>query len=281
MPAIDKQPMHPSRITFSLLLAGSLILSGASRSAAQEATPAPSASPAAANPATNPVPKGERNGTNRFYTLHDEFLARGKSGPIGVLFMGDSITEGWRNHGKIWAEYFEKYQPANFGISGDRTQHVLWRIDNGELDGIAPKVVVLMIGTNNSGSDSAEQIAAGVRAIVQRIQTKLPQTKVLLLGIFPRGPRPAKEAAENTPEYVQKTTEQAEKQMAKIKLINEDLAKLDNGTTVRYLDIGSKFLGPDGKIPLSVMPDQLHLSKEGYQIWADAVSPLLSEMAGS
>jgi beta-glucosidase len=197
--------------------------------------------------------------------MHESFLKRGKSGPIGVLFLGDSITEAWgRGDVKaIWDSHYGKYQPANFGISGDRTQHVLWRIQQGELDGIKPKVVVLMIGTNNSGY-SALQIARADFAIVSEIHRKLPDTKILLLGIFPRGDDP------NKPNVAALR--------AKLKSVNAALAKLDDGKKTRYLEIWDPFLQPDGTLGKDIMPDALHPNAKGYQIWADAMQPLLDEM---
>ena len=154
----------------------------------------------------------------------------------------------------------------NFGISGDRTEHVLWRIDHGELDGIHPKAVVLMIGTNNTGREknghlrnSVPEIVQGVTAVVNDIRSKLPDSKILLLGIFPRG-------------------ELDDPQRAQVALINTVIAKLADGKTVRFLDIGSNFLEMDGTLPCSVMPDLLHPNLHGYQIWADAMEPTLSEM---
>jgi lysophospholipase L1-like esterase len=200
-----------------------------------------------------------------FIKQHESFLARGKQGPIGVLFLGDSITAGWAGRGiKVWHERYDKYQPANFGIGGDRTQHVLWRIDNGELDGISPKVVVLMIGTNNTGQWSADDILRGDTKIVEEINQKLPDTKVLLLAIFPRGADPKNKAVAAVRE--------------KITTVNEGLAKLDDGNKTRYLDIGAKFLDADGTLPKSIMPDALHPNEKGYVIWADAIGPLLDEM---
>jgi lysophospholipase L1-like esterase len=216
-------------------------------------------------PADAPAPK-QRDGQieTRFQMMHESFLKRGKEGPIGVLFLGDSITEGWKGASAVWQEHFGKYDSANFGIGGDRTQHVLWRIENGELEGIQPKVVVLMIGTNNAGAYSAEEIARADRKIVEAIRQKLPKTKVLLLGIFPRGADPA------DPKVIPFRE--------KIKAINESLAKLDNGKSIRYLDIGAKFMESDGRLSPEIMPDALHLSEKGYQIWADAIQPLLDEM---
>jgi lysophospholipase L1-like esterase len=203
---------------------------------------------------------------------HDAFLAIAKKGNVDVLFLGDSITDGWGGEGHsakargatIFAKEFEPMKAANFGIGGDRTQHVLWRLQNGELDGIAPKVAMLMIGTNNSnGKDNtAEEIADGVTAIVKEIHKRSPKTKVLLLGIFPRGPKP-------------------NPQREKLKQVNSIIAKLDDGgKTVKYLDIGDKFLEPDGTLPKEIMPDFLHLSEKGYQIWADAVKGPIKELMG-
>ncbi len=203
---------------------------------------------------------------------HEGFVALAKKGGIELLFLGDSITDAWGGEGHspnaAGAQLFEKeflpLKAANFGIGGDRTQHVLWRLQNGELDDIKPKVVMLMIGTNNSnGTDNtAEEIAEGVTAIVKEIHKKSPETKVLLLGIFPRGPKP-------------------NPQRDKLKAVNAVIAKLDDGgKTVKYLDIGDKFLEPDGTLSKDIMPDYLHLSPKGYQIWTDAVKGPIEELMG-
>lgn len=206
------------------------------------------------NTAIKPVMKGEDR--------HKGFLAIAKKGDIHVVFFGDSITDGWRGNSgkKVWAERFEPLKAANFGIGGDRTQHVLWRMQNGELDGYKPKALVLMIGTNNLGSNSVEEIAAGIKAIVAEAQKKQPQTKILLLGIFPRNPKATDTARD------------------KIKKINKIIAKLDDGKQVKYLDIGDKFLEKDGELTKEIMPDYLHLSAKGYQIWADAIQKSLEEL---
>jgi lysophospholipase L1-like esterase len=217
-------------------------------------------------PADAPAPKKGPDGNIQpgFQSRHESFLKRGKEGNIGVLFIGDSITQGWSSAKSVWDEHFGKYEPANFGIGGDRTQHVLWRIENGELDGINPKVVVLMIGTNNSGAYSAEEILKGGVKIVEQIHKKLPNTRVLLLAIFPRG-------ADATAPNVIAVRE-------KLKTVNAGLAKLDDGKKTRYLDIGARFMDADGNLPKDIMPDALHLSPKGYQIWAEAIQPLLDEM---
>jgi lysophospholipase L1-like esterase len=221
------------------------------------------------NPAATPSPRLDKKGDPDIGLMkrHEGFVAIARKGDVDVLFLGDSITDGWRNFnpknksgGKnVWDKTFIPLKAANFGIGGDRTQHVLWRIQNGELDGIKPKVAVLMIGTNNTGSDSAEQIADGVTAIVKHLQHKSPHTKVLVLAVFPRG------------------KEIPNKGNTKIIEINKIIAKLDDGKNVKYLDIGEKFM-KDGQIPAEIMPDYLHLSEAGYQIWADAITPTLTEM---
>jgi lysophospholipase L1-like esterase len=252
------------------LLVGCLSLAVSVYAQAPAAPVAPAPVAATAVDASAAIPK---TGNKRFFELHDQFLARGKAGPIGVLFLGDSITEGWGKAPHIWEHYYSQWQPANFGIGGDQTQHVIWRIENGELDGIHPKVVVLMIGTNNTGAHSGAQIAAADKHIVELIRTKLPEAKVLLLAIFPRGPRANKEGVV-TPEAAADAT----KRMAAITAANAEIAKLDDGKMVRFLDINASFLADNGTIPHIIMPDQLHPNAAGYQLWAEATQPLLTEM---
>ncbi|MFS2004683.1 GDSL-type esterase/lipase family protein [Duganella sp. CT11-25] len=215
----------------------------------------------------------EKQDNGVFLKHHETFLARAKSGPIGLLFLGDSITERWKVAPHIWETYYGKYQPANFGIGGARTQNLIWQIEHGELDGIAPKVAVLMLGTNNSLDYNAEEIAAADRKIVAMVRARLPQTKILVLGIFPRGPREPKGGA-----ITQASVDETAKRMQTIDAVNRDLAKLDDGKTIRFLDINPVFLGQDGKIPSAIMPDQLHPGPAGYQLWADAMQPLLDSM---
>jgi lysophospholipase L1-like esterase len=224
------------------------------------------------NPATKPTERKDKGSVAR----HERFVKTAKAGGVDVLFLGDSITQGWEGAGKdVWAAKYAPLKAANFGIGGDRTEHVLWRITEGkELDGIDPKVVVLMIGTNNAGSNpkggnTAEQIADGVAAIVAEIRKQKPKTKVLLLGVFPRsGPGVTKDDQVCPPDRLQ----------PKIKAINERLAKLDDGKNVKYLDIGDRFLTNDGGLSREVMPDFLHLSPRGYVIWAEAIEKPLAEL---
>jgi lysophospholipase L1-like esterase len=212
----------------------------------------------------------QKQDDGRFLRRHASFLQRAKEGPIGVLFLGDSITANWSKVPQIWDRYYGSYQPANFGIPGDCTQHVLWRITNGELDGISPKVVVLMLGTNNVYTHTGAEIAAANKRIVHILREKLPDARVLVLGIFPRGPRKAPGGG----------WDDGVKAMEIVREANRELAALDDGDHVRFLDIGAAFLAADGTLPEEVMPDQLHLSPKGYEIWATALQPLLQEMLG-
>lgn len=196
-----------------------------------------------------------------FASAHEKFVKIAQEGATELVFLGDSITAGWARNFEIWDKAFGRYKPANFGIGGDRTQHVLWRIQNGELEGIKPKAVVIMIGTNNSGADSAEGIAKGVKAIVETVREKQPQAKILLLAVFPRGEKASPNPGRD-----------------KLKQVNSTIAKLDDGKNIHYLDIGEKFLSSDGSLTKDIMPDFLHLSPAGYQIWADAISPKLAEL---
>ena len=180
------------------------------------------------NPATTP---DLHKGTEK---RHEQFNEISQKGEAQLVFLGDSITQGWGGHAAIWDAAFSQYKPANFGIGGDRTEHVLWRMDHGNFDGLKPKLVVLMIGTNNTGArkaaEPAQQTADGVKAIIERLAKKCPDTKVLLLAIFPRGEKPDdKLRVHNT-------------------AINEILAKMDDGKKVHFLDIGKSFLQPDGTL---------------------------------
>jgi lysophospholipase L1-like esterase len=206
------------------------------------------------NTAIVPVPRNEAL-TKR----HEGFVEIAKKGNVDLLFLGDSITDGWRGGGKdVWQENFEPLKAANFGIGGDRTQHVLWRLQNGELEGIKPKLAVLMIGTNNLGSNTDEEIVEGIKAIIAEVHKQTPDTKILLLGIFPRTDHPY---------------------LPRIKHINSIIAQMDDGgKTIKYLDIGDKFMQPDGTISRSIMRDLLHPTAKGYVIWAKAINPTVHEM---
>jgi lysophospholipase L1-like esterase len=183
---------------------------------------------------------------------------------IDLVFVGDSITHAWEQAGKsTWDEYYAKRNAFNLGFSGDRTEQVLWRLDHGALDGTSPKVAVIMIGTNNTGhrQDPAADTAAGIQKIIESIHKISPSTKILLLGVFPRGAEASDTGRKRNVE------------------INEILAKFPDALNhVTYLDIGKEFLDSDGKLPASIMPDALHPNEDGYRIWAKAMEPTLSKL---
>jgi lysophospholipase L1-like esterase len=202
-----------------------------------------------------------------FVERHATFLSRIQEGPIGLLFLGDSITRRWVDVLHLWNQYFDKYNPANFGVGGDTIQSLLWRIQNGELDDITPQVIVLLIGTNNAPTNTGEEIASAMRKVVDMIGMKLPETKILLLAIFPRGPQTEDGTSPENPYY-----------MDIVNYVNSELEKLDNSDNIRYLNFGHQFIGADGNIDISLMPDQLHIIEPGYKIWGDTMQPLLEEM---
>jgi len=220
-----------------------------------EAKPAakPAAKPQITAPATEPV--------NRDGARHQLINSRAIPGQVDLIFIGDSITQGWEGAGKeAWEKYFGKRKPMNAGIGGDRTQHILWRLDNGNIKGITPKAAVLMIGTNNSGSNTSAEIAAGITAIVAKLRKELPETKILLLAIFPRGA--------NKDDARRKVNEGA----------NAVIAKLADDKHVFYLDLAPKFLAADGTLSKEIMPDLLHLSPQGYEIWASSIDGKVAEL---
>jgi lysophospholipase L1-like esterase len=204
----------------------------------------------------------------QFQAKHQANLEVARQGDAEVLFMGDSITDFWRNTegpfaGKpVLDQHFGHWKVANFGIAGDTTQGVLYRLQNGEGQGFNPRAVMLMIGTNNTARNTAAEIAEGIGAVVLELQRDFPQAKILLLGVFPRG-RP------NDP--VRGT----------IAEINRTIAKLHDGDRVHYLDIGAQFLAADGSIPADVMSDLLHPGPKGYEIWAQAVKEPLTKLMGA
>ena len=188
---------------------------------------------------------------------------RAKQGDVELAFIGDSITQGWEGKGReVWQEFYADRKPINLGIGGDRTEHVIWRLTHGNLNKIKPKVAVLMIGTNNTGHmlQNPAEVADGVERILEILANRTPKTKVLLLGVFPRG--------ENSLD---------EKRLNNV-AINQRIRRLADGEKVRYLDIGNAFLESDGRLTKEIMPDLLHLSSEGYRRWAEAIEPTLVEL---
>jgi lysophospholipase L1-like esterase len=208
---------------------------------------------------------------SRFVRAHTNFIEVAKKGDIDVLFMGDSITDWWRSAGRgggtngvipyggkpVFEKKFGSMKVANFGIAGDTTQGVLWRLQHGEGEGYKPKAIMLMIGTNNTGRNSPPEIAMGVADVVFELRRDFPEAKILLLAVFPRsGP--------------------ATKVRTQIDEINKIISTLHDNEHVFYMDIGAKFLAADGSIPRDIMSDGLHPTSKGYEIWAEAVHDTLA-----
>jgi lysophospholipase L1-like esterase len=254
----------------------SLLSLVAALSVARGQAPAAPAQPAAAKPAApatpaapvkpapdasiTPVPRA-----GKWMERHELINSRAKPGEVDVIFLGDSITQAWEDEKKggkaAWDKYFAPRKAMNAGIGGDQTQHVLWRLENGNIKGIKPKAAVIMIGTNNSRDYTSEQIADGVKAIVAKLRKELPETKILLLAIFPR----------NTPEDPRRKVNEG---------ANAIFKSVADEKMVFYMDIGSKFLSPDGTLSEEIMPDSLHLSPQGYEIWASSIDAKLGELLG-
>ena len=179
-----------------------------------------------------------------------------------LIFIGDSITEGWEKSGApVWQRHYAQYHALDLGFGGDHTENVLWRIAHGELDGIAPKVAVVMIGTNNTGDrqEDPRTTAAGVRRILDEIRTRLPQTKILLLAVFPRDEKPD----------------------STLRQINERVNQIISGfadAQITFLNINKSLLNVDGTLSRDVMPDLLHPNEKGYGIWADQMQPTLQTL---
>ncbi len=210
--------------------------------------------PPGTNMAAYPAPRADR--VQRVKANNER--AHQQASSIKLVFDGDSITDRWQGNGKeVWAQRYDKLGAFDFGIGGDRTQHVLWRLAQGQMDGLKPKLVVLMIGTNNIGSNTNEQIAEGITAIVNEYRKRCPDAVILLQAIFPRS----------------ETTNSGMR--GKIKAINAIISKLHDGKKIIYADFGDKFLNADGTMSPEVMPDFLHPSAKGYKIWADAIQPII------
>lgn len=196
---------------------------------------------------------------------HKEKLAQAQGGNIDLIMLGDSITHGWENAGKeTWDQYYAERNAYNIGFSGDRTENVLWRLQHGEVDGLNPKAVVLMIGTNNTGHrlEKPEFIATGIKTILDELRTRLPEAKILLLAIFPRDEKPDAEMRKNN------------------EAVNNILATFADNEHIHFLDINRVFLDDNGNLPRDIMPDLLHPNEKGYALWAEAMEPKLKELLG-
>ena len=206
---------------------------------------------------------------------HESFNEISKKGEAQLVFLGDSITHGWEGKGKaVWTKDWAPLKAANFGIGGDRTEHVLWRLEHGNFDGLKPKAIVLMIGTNNTGHQgrpqkelngavyecTAEQTAEGIKAILGQLRQKCPDAKILVLGIFPRG-------ADKNDKFRQQN-----------EATNAIVKGFADGQKIFFLDVGARFLAADGTLSKTIMPDLLHPNEKGYQIWSDAMDAKVKEL---
>ncbi len=221
--------------------------------------------------ATTPVPRSDDWWQVRHANKLAEKAAALEGGKaIDIIFVGDSITHSWERAGKkLWAERYAPLGAFNIGYSGDRTEHVLWRLgqgdageENNEIAGLSPKLFVVMIGTNNTGhrQDKPEETAAGVEAIVDRLLELSPESQVLLLAIFPRDESPKGELRQINNK------------------INQLISPLGDNDQVTYLDVAEVFLDENGFLPEKIMPDFLHPQKKGYRLWADAMQPAVDRL---
>ncbi len=212
--------------------------------------------------ATTPA---DRMGEAWWKQRHERCVETTKKGGFDLIFIGDSITQGWEGGGKsVWNKFYANRNAANFGFSGDRTEHVLWRMDNGEIIGLHPKVAVMMIGTNNIGHKSSGPVETtqGVIAIVTKLRKAMPDTKVLLMSIFPRGAT---------------AMDQMRKEVA---AASEGFRAIADEKTVFYRDFSRTFLTRDGDMWKNLMPDYLHPNEYGYELWARAMEPTLKRLLG-
>ena len=196
---------------------------------------------------------------------HERTVARIRQGHVDLLFIGDSITQGWEEDGRpVWDIFYQHRHAANLGYNGDQTDNVLWRLQNGELDGITPKLAVVMIGTNNATrrEDPPHETAAGIQAILTTLRTRLPDTKILLLAVFPRGLS-------------------ADDRLRQINhAVNERLPAMADQRQVFFLNLNRRFLDKNGGLPEEIMPDALHPNEHGYRIWAEGMEDVMRKLLG-
>jgi lysophospholipase L1-like esterase len=211
--------------------------------------------PLAARPVARSIPL--------WLAMHERLKTRAAQGNVGLLFLGDSITQGMDGVQDLLQQNWGQYQPANFGIGGDGTQHLLWRLQHGETKGLQPRLAVILIGTNNLGDSHDRDIVTGVKEVVEELHKQLPQTKVLVLGILPRA------QLVNDP------------LRGRVGHVNSGLAKLADGKTTFYVDIGDKLIERDGSISPEVMSDFLHPTRRGYQLMFEAIKPTVDKLLAS
>jgi lysophospholipase L1-like esterase len=221
-------------------------------------------------PADRPLARTETNSS----IAHTQLLEKAKRGRIDIYFEGDSITRRWgaTDYPDLlanWKENFFGWNAADFGWGGDLIQHILWRLENGELDGVHPKVIVLLAGTNNvgesspdgNGDDEVEGVTRGIQAVLRVMRTKAPEATIVLTAIFPRNDNMAL--------------------MPAINRTNKRLRGLADGKRIRFLNVNDKLADADGRLFEGIMnPDGLHPAVRGYQTWADGLKPILTELLG-
>jgi beta-glucosidase len=205
-----------------------------------------------------------RSGEPEWIARERALAAETARGGVDLVFLGDSITEGWRFVGlETWQRYYAGRRPLNLGISADQIQHALWRIQHGNFAAIEPRAIVVQIGTNNLLADTPSEVAGGVLEVVRTLRRLEPQAHILVMGLFPRDRDPDGELRR------------------RVAAVNRELeARVARGRKVSYLDIGAKFLEPDGSISPEVMYDYVHLAPRGYQIWAREIEPILARWLG-
>ena len=222
-------------------------------------SPLPTPIPNELNHAIYPMPRTDW--LSRVQSNNDK--AHQSASSIHLIFDGDSITDFWQTTGKtLWTQRYVPLGAFDFGISGDCTENLLWRLSQGQADGVQPNLIVLLIGTNNM-TCTAAQIADGVKAVVNDYRNRCPKAVILLQAIFPRGQLPT------------------DPNRLKVQQANAIIATFGDGQKIIYTDFGSKFLNADGTISASIMPDYLHPSAQGYQIWADSIQPFITQYCGT
>ena len=222
------------------------------------------------NPAALPAPRHDT-----WLDSHRSREARLQKGNVDVLLIGDSITHGWSRQPELVKKFFGSFEVVNLGQSADKTENILWRLRHHSWEMISPRVAIVMAGTNNSNRDeySADQIAGGVRAIVAELRAKLPWTKIILLGIFPRGSHEQRLELK-----IGRTGAGMNSQWEKIDRVNRMLPTFADGRHVVFLNINREFLDAKGELPVDYMPDLLHPNEKGYEIWGRSIQPVLATM---
>ncbi|GGY80267.1 hypothetical protein GCM10011613_26620 [Cellvibrio zantedeschiae] len=245
--------MRRQQLLSAIAASAALIIASACSFAGEDRTPS----------GTNPTPRTQEfswMSVDTWNKMYAEDIAVAKQGGVDLLFVGDSITAGW--NWDIWQKNFSQYHPANFGIGGDHTGNLLWRLKYGQAEKLKPKVVVMLIGVNNFGhlNETPQQVADGITANIKLLRKIYPNAKILVNGVFP---------------FEEQATSP---KRAMVKEANALVAKLDDNKHIFVKDYGPLLLQADGNISKEVMGDFLHPTAKGYQIWADAMLPDIQQL---